>query len=91
MKALDWYLQSSTVVGFPVLAILLCYGTEKMTFELTCRLAAYQCERSLSYHEEKISMALDPVAAEDVETQRQACIETAHRLGQSDKVCKAKG
>ena len=48
MKAFwKWFLQTATLVGVPVLFIVLITAVEKSLFTLTCVTAGYQCESSL--------------------------------------------
>lgn len=48
MKAFwKWFLQTATLVGVPVLFIVLVTAVEKTFFTLTCVTAGYQCESSL--------------------------------------------
>jgi hypothetical protein len=48
MKAFwKWFLQTATLVGVPVLFIVLITALEKTFFTLTCVTAGYKCEDSL--------------------------------------------
>lgn len=48
MKAFGkWFIQTSTLVGVPVLFIVLVTAAEKTLFTFTCVTAGYQCEHSL--------------------------------------------
>lgn len=42
-----WYKQTSTLLGIPVLMILLFMGFQKVLFTTTCQTAGYKCEYAI--------------------------------------------
>lgn len=44
---MKWYLQTSCLVGIPVVFLLLVMGFEKFFFTATCTLASYRCEYAI--------------------------------------------
>lgn len=42
-----WYIQTSALVGIPVVFLLLVMGVQKFVFTATCQLGGYQCEYAL--------------------------------------------
>jgi hypothetical protein len=45
--AWKWYVQTSALVGIPVVFLLLTIGIQKFVFTATCQLAGYQCEYAI--------------------------------------------
>lgn len=41
-----WFKQTSTLLGMPLLVILLCVGLQKLIFTFTCQTAGFKCEYS---------------------------------------------
>lgn len=42
-----WFLQTSMLVGAPMLMILLVTGSQKVAFTFTCETVGYKCEYAL--------------------------------------------
>lgn len=45
--AWSWFRQTSTLVGMPMVAVLLMLGAQKVFFTLTCHTAGWRCEYAL--------------------------------------------
>lgn len=46
-KIMGWYMQTSMLVGAPILMFLLFLGLQKFLFTFTCNAAGYRCEYAL--------------------------------------------
>lgn len=43
----SWYLYTARIVGAPILAFLLIWGTMKITYTGTCAIGGLKCEHSI--------------------------------------------
>lgn len=43
----SWYLYTARIVGAPILAFLLIWGTMKITYTGTCMIGGLKCEQSI--------------------------------------------
>lgn len=71
MKAFcKWFLQTSTLVGVPVLFIVLVTALEKTMFTISCVTAGYQCESSLLMSGKTNEFIGELLAGEDLESKK---------------------
>jgi hypothetical protein len=64
-KALQWYLITSTIVGVPVLALIIIFGAQRALYTVTCEVSRYRCDRSyiqgIDYIAEQVTEETDVV------------------------------
>jgi hypothetical protein len=46
-KIVQWYMQSSMLVGAPILMFLVFLGLQKFLFTFTCNAAGFRCEYAI--------------------------------------------
>ena len=64
-KALHWYLITSTIVGVPVLALIVIIGAQRALYTVTCETSRYRCDRSyiqgIDYIAEQVTEETDVI------------------------------
>lgn len=46
-RFVTWYKQTATLLGIPILMLLLCVGVQKVFFTSTCQVLGWKCEYSI--------------------------------------------
>lgn len=59
----EWFLYSARLVGAPILAFLLLWGTMKITYTGTCAIGGLKCEYAIGADDSMIAYMSDMLAA----------------------------
>lgn len=64
MKAFGgWFMYTSRIVGAPILAFLIVWGIQKLTYTGTCVIASLKCEKAIGADDSMVAYMGDLLAA----------------------------
>lgn len=58
-----WFMYTARIVGAPILAILIVWGIQKVTYTGTCMIGGLKCERAIGADDSMIAYMGDLLAA----------------------------